>query len=131
MYIELVNTHVSLQASTAQASLTRTCIFQALLDATYVTECRLVNEDFPQDKSKEEIRHLIGKLNGIIDRLSTCICFYVCLLLFFFFLIFSYLMSWYTLIYTIRCWNFIIIKINTGFKLYVTSICFLNFFFLY
>ncbi|KAJ7386543.1 hypothetical protein OS493_008679 [Desmophyllum pertusum] len=35
---------------------------QALLDATYVLECRLVNDDFPQDRSKEEIKHLIGRL---------------------------------------------------------------------
>ena len=36
-------------------------LFQALLDATYVLECRLVNEDFPQDRSEKEITHLIGK----------------------------------------------------------------------
>lgn len=36
---------------------------QALLDATYVLECRLVNEDFPQDRSEKEIKHLIGRLD--------------------------------------------------------------------
>ena len=35
--------------------------FQALLDATYVVECQLVNEDFPEDRSAKEIKHLISK----------------------------------------------------------------------
>lgn len=33
---------------------------QAVLDLTYVIECRLVNDDFPQDRSKEEIGHVVG-----------------------------------------------------------------------
>ncbi|CAH3176486.1 unnamed protein product [Porites evermanni] len=36
---------------------------QAVLDLTYVIECRLVNDDFPQDRSKEEIGHVIGRLD--------------------------------------------------------------------
>ncbi|XP_068727083.1 RAB7A-interacting MON1-CCZ1 complex subunit 1-like isoform X1 [Montipora capricornis] len=36
---------------------------QALLDVTYVVECQLVNEDFPQDRSAEEIKHLIDRLD--------------------------------------------------------------------
>ncbi|XP_078353608.1 RAB7A-interacting MON1-CCZ1 complex subunit 1-like [Oculina patagonica] len=36
---------------------------QALLDATYVVECRLVNEDFPRDRSEKEIKHLIERLD--------------------------------------------------------------------
>ena len=35
--------------------------FQALLDVTYVVECQLVNEEFPEDRSAKEIKHLIGK----------------------------------------------------------------------
>lgn len=35
-------------------------MFQAVLDLTYVIECRLVNDDFPQDRSKEEIGHVVG-----------------------------------------------------------------------
>lgn len=44
-------------------------LFQALLDATYVLECMLVNEDFPQDKSEKEIKHLIGNSNGYFTNL--------------------------------------------------------------
>lgn len=36
---------------------------QALLDETYVLECRLVNADFPEDRCKGDIRHLIGQLD--------------------------------------------------------------------
>lgn len=35
-------------------------MFQAVLDLTYVIECRLVNDDFPQDRSKKEIGHVVG-----------------------------------------------------------------------
>ena len=35
-------------------------LFQALLDVTYVLECRLVNDDFPPDRSESEIKDLIG-----------------------------------------------------------------------
>ncbi|XP_067027769.1 RAB7A-interacting MON1-CCZ1 complex subunit 1-like isoform X2 [Acropora muricata] len=36
---------------------------EALLDVTYVVECQLVNEDFPEDRSAKEIKHLIGRLD--------------------------------------------------------------------
>ena len=44
-------------------------LFQALLDATYVLECRLVNEDFPQDRSEKEIEHLIGTSMYFLNNL--------------------------------------------------------------
>ena len=50
-------------------------LFQALLDATYVLECRLVNEDFPQDRSEKEITHLIGTSNGYFANL---LIFFLC-----------------------------------------------------
>ncbi|XP_067026961.1 RAB7A-interacting MON1-CCZ1 complex subunit 1-like isoform X2 [Acropora muricata] len=36
---------------------------EALLDVTYVVECQLVNEEFPEDRSAKEIKHLIGRLD--------------------------------------------------------------------
>ena len=47
-------------------SIRRYNLFQALLDATYVVECRLVNEDFPQDRSEKEIKHIIGNMSGYL-----------------------------------------------------------------
>ena len=52
----------------ALAFMDLTSLFQALLDATYVLECRLVNEDFPQDRSEKEIEHLIGTSNVLFKQ---------------------------------------------------------------